>query len=33
MFYLFQPLPGSDFVNTLFALGGSYNSNDPPPNV
>jgi hypothetical protein len=30
MFYLFQSLSGSDFVNTLFASGGSHNSNNPP---
>jgi hypothetical protein len=24
MFYLFQPLPGSDFINTLFASSSSY---------
>jgi hypothetical protein len=28
MFYLFQPLPGSDFVNTIFTSGGSHNSNN-----
>jgi hypothetical protein len=30
MFYLFQPLPGADFVNGLFTSGGSHNSNNPP---
>jgi hypothetical protein len=30
MFFLFQHLPGSNFVNTLFASGGSHNSNNPP---